>query len=45
MGVPAYFGGGAVFKTNELTGLTAAALVDLAGTLIQGTLASGQLRF
>lgn len=44
-GVPAYFGGGAVFNTAELVGLDAAALVDLGASLLQGTVTSGQVRF
>ena len=41
--VPVYFGG--VFKTSELTGLDAAALTDLGGILIAGTLADGLIKF
>lgn len=42
-GVDMFVGG--VFKTSELTGLTAAALADLQGILESGTLADGVLRF
>jgi hypothetical protein len=44
-GVPMYIGGGAVFNTTELTGLDAGAITDLGASLIQGSIANGQLRF
>lgn len=45
MGVPMYIGGGSVFNTAELTGLDAAAVTALGASLIEGTVAAGQLRF
>jgi len=45
LGVPMYIGGGAVFNTAELTGLDAAAVTALGASLIEGTVAAGQLRF
>jgi hypothetical protein len=41
--VPVYYGG--VFKTSELTGLDAAAVADLGGKLISGTVADGLIEF
>lgn len=40
---PAYFGG--TFKTTELTGIDAAALLDLAGSLMYGSIADGVIKF
>lgn len=42
---PAYVGGGAHFKTEEISGLTAKAITDLGAALISGTVADGVLRF
>lgn len=42
---PAYVGGGAHFKTEEISGLTAKAITDLGASLISGTVADGVLRF
>lgn len=42
---PAYVGGGAVFKTSEISGLTEKAVKDLGGSIISGTVADGFLRF
>lgn len=44
-GVPMYVGGGAIFKTTDLTGLDANAVTVLGAALVQGTVANGQLRF
>jgi hypothetical protein len=44
-GVPMYVGGGAIFKTTDLTGLDANAVTILGASLVQGTVANGQLRF
>lgn len=41
--VPVYMGG--MFKTEDLTGLDAAAVADLSGLLVAGTVTSGILRF
>lgn len=42
-GAPAYFGG--AFRTSELVGFDAAALADLNGHLVNGTVASGIVEF
>ena len=42
---PVYIGGGAVYKTEELSGLTQKAITDLGAALVSGTLADGLLRF
>lgn len=41
--VPVYYSG--VFKTSELTGLDAAAVVDMGGQIISGDTSSGLLKF
>lgn len=44
-GAPVYIGGGAVFRTSELVGLDEAAIDALKALLIEGSVASGLLRF
>lgn len=42
---PVYVGGGAIFRTDQMSGLTAAAVEQLGARLISGTVADGLLRF
>jgi hypothetical protein len=43
--VPVFIGGGAFYKTSELVGLDAAAVTQLGGSLTEGTVTAGILRF
>jgi hypothetical protein len=45
LNAPVYVGGGAIFRTQDLTGLDAAGVADMGAVVIHGDLTTGLLRF